>query len=231
MGNQKTMLLAVVILLLCEISVGQFKSQRADHAKIQEGLALLPEHPQLFCAAGVGRFNSLCADHVEIQNDLVFSPEQPQPEERMGFWPKLGYLMLAHGIYSTVDALVYPIVSAQQNHPRRNVPLYRVGQGVLEFGLGRLLTSITGDVKVEVAFHIQHWTWLNDFMYYPIYDALHGTNAYREEVSGGHVTWAGWTPVGLYRWSQGRQREAIDERTLIIQSAAGFSVGVVLVLL
>lgn len=55
-----------------------------------------------------------------------------------------------------------------------------------------------------IAFAILWWTWWADGLYYIFYDSLRWFGegeAWGSEVVGNRVTWAWWTPFGLWIWA------------------------------
>lgn len=76
------------------------------------------------------------------------------------------------------------------------------------------------------AFMLIWWGWICDFIYYWFYDHLklyggtHAGEAYKYDVKEGRVTWAWWTPVGLYyAIKTGHLQTILSERVLIKQAS------------
>ena len=133
------------------------------------------------------------------------------------------YAALASIIFSFVDYLGYNELG--RKGPTQLI-VYRIIQTVIQLCLVYALWCI--NPWAAVAFVIIWWTFLCDFLYYAFCNmGLFGITgaAFTNEVMGNQVTWAWWTPYGLFKWATTRVRNSvIDGSTLILQGALGLFV-------
>jgi len=123
---------------------------------------------------------------------------------------KLLWLTGSSAVFSLFDYVGY--------NATKGSTVYRISQAVVQIGLTYLLYKQLG-ISSAIAFNVIWWTWGLDLLYYqwgrilPPYDILE---------KGKQVTWAHFTPVGIFRGSG----NAIAHNTLIAQSLFGFVIAV-----
>jgi len=111
---------------------------------------------------------------------------------------------------------------------------YRIVQGSVQIILLALAWYFIGWI-VSLGFFLLWWTWNCDLIYYFLHDTLKiylPTGAFKREVMGNQVTWAWWTPYGLYLWVEsGTKGEVINGSTLLWQSWIGILITILIVLI
>jgi hypothetical protein len=112
--------------------------------------------------------------------------------------------------------------------------IYRVSQFILFVGMCVGLYSLNGWPPM-VGFFILHQTWWADLFYYLLFDTFqwyggdYAGSAFRGEVTSDKVTWAWWTPYGIFfRLLPGKKDIPIAGRVLIWQAVIGMIVAITL---
>jgi hypothetical protein len=119
----------------------------------------------------------------------------------------------------------------------KNVTVYRISQYVVQ----TLLTIgcwYYGNWNTAVAFLILWWTFVGDLIYYFFYDVFkifhkgYAGHAFDNEVLGNFVTWAWWTPYGLYNtFKRNSKKIPINGKILILQAIVGVAVASIFLLI
>ena len=107
---------------------------------------------------------------------------------------------------------------------------YRYFQTVFQLFLTALLLFISG-WQAALVMNVIWWTWGCDLLFYLLCEIFNYGNDrgnFRKEVLSNSVQWAWWTPYGLLFTKKG---DTIPYKILIIQSAAGIVISVIVVIL
>lgn len=83
-----------------------------------------------------------------------------------------------------------------------DIPRYRIIQIVVQISL-IIFAYLFFGWRVSTGFSILWWFWNCDLIYYFVYDMyalfFKKPTGFKNEVLGNLVTWAGWSPFGLFR--------------------------------
>lgn len=102
--------------------------------------------------------------------------------------------------------------------------VYRTLQVLTQAAITYILYKTCG-LNSAIAFNLIWWTWGDDLGFYGYQLAFNNpapwpNRTYRNDLRDNHITWAGWTPIGLLR----PQGSAIARDALYGQAAIGFSI-------
>lgn len=100
-------------------------------------------------------------------------------------------------VFALLDVLVYPRLRSE------HITVYRVAQHIILIGLALAAYFLFG-LRYVIVFAINHWCFLNDFLYYLMYPFIYGGTI--NPFSSEHVLQADcrngmrhahWTPIGI----------------------------------
>ncbi len=102
--------------------------------------------------------------------------------------------------------------------------VYRSLQALTQVAISYFLYKTCG-LNSAIAFNLIWWTWGDDLGFYGYQMAFNmarpwPNRTYRNDLRDNHITWAGWTPIGLLRPSG----SVIARDALYGQAVIGFSI-------
>lgn len=109
---------------------------------------------------------------------------------------------------------------------------YRIAQTCVQIILIAIAWAFVNGI-VAIGFTLLWWTWVCDWLFYFIGEILgvYGRGYLNDEPFGNVVTWAWWTPLGLYLWIEsGEQQTVINGSTLLWQSWIGILITIIIVI-
>lgn len=127
------------------------------------------------------------------------------------------YSFIAVIIFGFIDYIGYNLARKYSA-----IIAYRIIQVFIQACIAAILWKLFG-VWSAASFMLLWWTFNADFVYYFFYNLnwlkIEGEAGFRLEVLGNQVTWAWWTPIGLFM--HGGRREVILWNDLAMQAAIG----------
>lgn len=148
----------------------------------------------------------------------VYSSAQAQDSTRL---QRYGYVIGASLAFALFDYVGFNLT---QNVNQSPPWIYRSVQVLTQAAISYFLYKTCG-ISSAIAFNIIWWTWGDDLGFYG-YQLLFNmpypwpNRTYRNDLQANHITWAGWTPIGLLR----TPGSAIARDALYGQAVLGFSI-------
>jgi hypothetical protein len=157
---------------------------------------------------------------------LALHPVQAQDSVQHSPFEKAAWVVGSSLVLSLGDYVAYNIWRDHINwKPNLHAPfLFRFVQGSLQAAVTYFLYKEFG-INTAISFNLLWWTWFDDLLFYGWGEVINPAAPWpnRENTrltNDSHITWAGWTPVGLLR----KQGNPIAANTLVAQTAVGFSI-------
>lgn len=147
-------------------------------------------------------------------------PSRAQDSTRV---KRIEYVVGATLGFALVDYVAYNLIRQHEGWPGNfNVGIgYRLIQGTVQAAISYFLYKNFG-LPSAISFNLIWWTWGDDLAYYGWGKVVNPLFSWSNSgpLLSNHITWAGWTPVGIFR----TQGSVIAPSTLYAQAIIGFSV-------
>lgn len=151
---------------------------------------------------------------------------------------ELIYVLVLVLVFSLFDYFGYNISAKKGWVNEKLINPYRVIQTTFQIVL-TLIAIFQFDWTVAVGFNLLWWTWNCDLLFYLIGDVIgiYGRGWFRKEVLQNQVSWAWWTPYGLFDLIlNGKDKTTnyyriINGSILLFQAFIGICITVLLILI